>query len=1104
MAATRCLTLTVDDAPAGEDVFGSHEPIAAAVHELIRTEPGGRTIGLEGSWGSGKSTVVRLLADRLDKPGEHVVMFDAWAHEGDPLRRSFLETLIKSLSRKRWVEEQRWSERREELARRRRVEHTHPVSKIERPAIIAGVGAALFAILVPLGAALVGAGLAANESWAFWTGVAFYVALVLLVAGGAAWLLRGRSGPAGGALLSLFSVESVTESTRETLETPDPTSIEFESTFKDLMQEALSAPRARRLVLVVDNLDRVVPDDARSIWATLQTFLHHSHDDREPWLDSLWVLLPYDRAGIARLWDSSPGDLHEGTQPRDESFIDKSIQVRFEVPLPLLSDWRTYLESALRSALPDCAEADAYAAYRLYALRPAKDGGRAPSPRELKQYVNRVGALHRQWQHALPFASLAYYASLGGNGVKVADCLRRGTLPESGPAGLLGDDVDAHLAAIAFNTDPERARQLLLGPLIDRALRRDVSDELVELLGRPGFWEALLQAPIVQPGMGTPVLLNGAARLLDVPEEQRPDAEWREVTSLLARQGLAIEDWPPLTRESADDLSGLLSLLDQRAAADIAARATAAAIPADGAAAWAEGAYALLGRFEWLTVHASGAPDAVCDVLTRSAALEGWADGAGRLRIELGTRAALDEVIVARIAQEPVDAFRALFVLRRVEPGIEWGPFVEASANRLRNDAPSRGVEPQPTAKEARRLLGILLIAQQSSAQERVALVNEGVALEYVWLANEQGDPAALGDWLYEEFRKFSPESSDTRSYSGPAQAGKNLVDALLADPSNQPVGPLAHAIECRSDFDVIASIGVHAEGEALAGALIEGLWELERFRGALNGDRFRALWPHIARAGGLGDLDLDGVVRVVCARPTFVTELESEAFGADRIDMYAAVLTAHPNRSEAADLAGWVAASLGRLTPDQWQSDMTDSDQWVALLAAVFDAAPNTRIGGVFAQALGKFLDNVANGIEVGAPVAEQWERAVLPLIAPAIRGTYAEGVARAAVRVGGGLPETFFNLAGSDLKEPQIFSRLDILDGLLPDLVTEGNVAGLSWLIAALEDEDARRDVAADGFRALFEVVPTSLGHDADIDEKLRRIADLIGLELQPRPEE
>ena len=519
-----CPTRTVDDAPAGEDVFGSHAPIAAAVRELITTEPGGRTIGLEGGWGSGKSTVVRLLNDRLDGSGAQVVVFDAWAHEGDPLRRSFLETLIKSVSAKHWIEEQSWGERCENLARRRRVEHTRPVSKIERPAIFVAAGAALFAILVPLGAALVEAGLAADMSWAFWIGVAVCAVLVVLIIGGTALLLRSRSGPAGGAFLSLFSVESVTESTRETIETPDPTSVEFESTFRDLMREALGAEPARRLVLVVDNLDRVSPDDARSIWATLQTFLHHSHDDREPWLDSLWVLLPYDRDGIARLWDESATVVSDDTQPGAtlaDSFIDKSIQVRFEVPLPLLSDWRTYLESTLKLALPDCGEADGYAAYRLYAHRLA-DSDRAPSPREIKQYINRIGALHRRWQHALPFASLAYYASLGTDGVKVADFLRRGTLPESGPAGLLDDDVDAHLAAIAFNTNPERARQLLLGPLLDRALRRDTSDELVALLDRPGFWEALPQSPIVQPGMGTPVLLNAAARLLDVPEPQRP------------------------------------------------------------------------------------------------------------------------------------------------------------------------------------------------------------------------------------------------------------------------------------------------------------------------------------------------------------------------------------------------------------------------------------------------------------------------------------------------------------------------------------------------------------------------------------------------------
>lgn len=791
-SARLCPTRTVDDAPASEDVFGSHAPIAAAVRELVTTEPGGRTIGLEGGWGSGKSTVVRLLNDRLDGSGAQVVVFDAWAHEGDPLRRSFLETLIKSVSAQGWIDKQSWGERRESLARRRRVEHTRPVPRIERPVIIAGAGAALFAILVPLSAALVDAGLSANRTWALGIGIAICAMLTALIAIGTGWLLRSRSGSARGAFLSLFSVESVTESTSETIETPDPTSVEFESTFRDLMGAALGAEPERRLVLVVDNLDRVSRDDARSIWATLQTFLHHSHDYREPWLDSLWVLLPYDRDGIARLWDESATDVNDETQPPTtlaDSFIDKSIQVRFEFPLPLLSDWRTYLESTLRLALPDCGEADSYTAYRLYAHRLA-DSGRTPSPREIKQYINRIGALHRRWQHGLPFASLAYYASLGIDGVKVADRLRRGTLPESELADLLDDDVDAHLAAVAFNTDPERARQLLLGPLLDRALTRDMSDELIELLDRPGFWEALPQSPIVQPGMGTTALLKAAARLLDVPDPQRPDAEWRDITIQFARQGLAEDNWPPLSRDSADDLSGLLSLVPKRTAEDIAEKVTAASIPEGGAAAWADGAHVLFGRFEWLTVHAYGAPEAVCDALARFATLESSGELTGRLRVDPETRGLLNEVIVERIAQGPVEALNALSVLRRTEPDIDWDPFVDAASDRLRDGIPSRGSEQQPTPSESRSLLEILVTTEQHSPQARAVLVEEGIALEYVWLASQQGDDGALGDWLYEEIRQFTHDSWTTRSYPGHASSGKGLVDALLADPSNQPVAP--------------------------------------------------------------------------------------------------------------------------------------------------------------------------------------------------------------------------------------------------------------------------------------------------------------------------
>ena len=75
----------------------------------------------------------------------------------------------------------------------------------------------------------------------------------------------------------------------------------------------------------------------------------------------------------------------------------------------------------------------------------------------------------------------------------------------------------------------------------------------------------------------------------------------------------------------------------------------------------------------------------------------------------------------------------------------------------------------------------------------------------------------------------------------------------------------------------------------------------------------------------------------------------------------------------------------------------------------------------------------------------------------------------------------------------------RPDILDGLLPNLVTERNAAGLSWLIDALKNEDTRHSAPKGAFDALTEVVRTSVGHDADIDGQLQQIAVLIGLDLE-----
>src|SRR5437868_6629626 len=90
-----CPTFVLADDPAHTDAFGIYERLVDSLAETVTTDKGGKAIGLVGSWGSGKSTVIQLLDAKLAKSAACLWQFDAWAHEGDPLRRTFLENLLR-------------------------------------------------------------------------------------------------------------------------------------------------------------------------------------------------------------------------------------------------------------------------------------------------------------------------------------------------------------------------------------------------------------------------------------------------------------------------------------------------------------------------------------------------------------------------------------------------------------------------------------------------------------------------------------------------------------------------------------------------------------------------------------------------------------------------------------------------------------------------------------------------------------------------------------------------------------------------------------------------------------------------------------------------
>jgi hypothetical protein len=555
-----CKTVILPDAPSQRDEFGIFEPIVDSLVEMISNDIGGKAIGLSGSWGSGKSTVMRMLTSRLVDETICVWHFDAWAHEGDPLRRTFLERLIDKLNDRQWIETEYWTQKREELAKRRTTTKSFSTPRLTS----AGSIAAGLALLAPVGIALFVEGLRnagpfqnaaeVNLSLIFGLILTLSPFLAILVA-----LARYRAkseNRATDVLLSLeigslLIAEKRTETETTAAETPDPTSVEFDQLFRELLGDAFKGKTQRRLVLIVDNLDRVDRDSALKIWTALQTFLQRDTYVNEPWHDQVWVLVPHAPEAIGllqavRLGDSDP----QNGLVRDDgtAFLEKSIQVRIELPRPVLSDWREYFLARLREAFPEHDPEEFEPTFRVY--RERRSGiSKPPTPREIKTFINDLGAVHRVRGDQFPLAHLAYYVVIRRGPVDLERLLLSRSIPLPQEITLVGEDIAKHVAALMFGTDVDRALQLLLTEPITNALTAGDSAKIGELSTAPGFWAALdsiLTTQIALWQASSPASLAFAATALsgDSLLQNAPPQHTRLAIEGLQGAMRKVEEWP--------------------------------------------------------------------------------------------------------------------------------------------------------------------------------------------------------------------------------------------------------------------------------------------------------------------------------------------------------------------------------------------------------------------------------------------------------------------------------------------------------------------------------------------------------------------------------
>ncbi|MGD1823472.1 MAG: P-loop NTPase fold protein [Pleomorphochaeta sp.] len=333
------------DNSSDRDLFENktHENVAISIKNIIDTHKNNAlTIGLEGKWGSGKSTVISILKNLVTKPKEkdkYIYLYiDAWAHEGDPLRRIFLEIIINQID----------FEGKDEFLQDKKniLSSKKKTVNIESKKAPTSLGYTLSALttLVPFGAAIISTIPIEEVSFfkfdqplhvKFFIGSLFALAplafsffrlIVLFLIKQFLKLFNNLLSSNNvknkyfrkflGVIKNLknfsdskdwkFIGEDTTDTTTQKIsEDYERSSIEFQEYFYDILNYILSL-NDKQVILVIDNLDRINSQDSLKIWSTMQTFLQNKNPNtrKKDITKRLWIIIPYDENGLAKLWEN--------------------------------------------------------------------------------------------------------------------------------------------------------------------------------------------------------------------------------------------------------------------------------------------------------------------------------------------------------------------------------------------------------------------------------------------------------------------------------------------------------------------------------------------------------------------------------------------------------------------------------------------------------------------------------------------------------------------------------------------------------------------------------------------------------------------------------
>lgn len=329
-----------------QDKF-NHAKTADALVKILKSDSCPHTIGLFSKWGTGKTGVIKILKSR--KSNFKIIEFDAWKYEEDTFRRQLIRQIASDLdcSPKELDEiEKKLTFSKQEDAPSKLY---FDLAKFTRFILFLGFMALIYAVLAYF-----------NLINAPWINLLFWLSSV-----GAATYFKF--------LEEIVPLKKATYA-RGRYELPE----EFMGMFTKLVSSKLSKNNPR-LIIVVDNLDRIEAQKARKILSALKTFLEIPEKEIKGF--KVIFLVPCDYSAIKR----SASENDEAEEVFADEFLRKIFNIHFWLPEfiegDLAKETRRLLKMTNVKELQnqDKVETVINAAFR-------------GNPRQIKQFINNLVA----------------------------------------------------------------------------------------------------------------------------------------------------------------------------------------------------------------------------------------------------------------------------------------------------------------------------------------------------------------------------------------------------------------------------------------------------------------------------------------------------------------------------------------------------------------------------------------------------------------------------------------------------------------------------------------------------------------------------------------